>query len=268
MEIKDIIKQLRENDEFSVKSPNNEQLNADFRQVLEVFIAANHSHDLDGSTLICSIHDSFPSHHSCVACNLHENAKLLERFLLYAEVLPSVNYSFTTLLLLMYLLIERIHVYLELTKIPDSYQAKYFQVFKEIKQWANFLKHPKSFMLALHPQWQYKGMSEDFLDKPRKSTVVIDSAFVKQYYSGDQNNEKLYKLLAQNVDVIVLFPNPVDLMERFTQAQKKFVSMIAENEMVREMLESQTMKKDLFSSTKEDTVLTASTAAHTNGKTS
>jgi hypothetical protein len=254
-QLKELIEELRGNDEHQVNYPSDEQLNGDFRQVLEIFIAANHSPDLDGNTLMCSIHDSFPSHHTCVACNLQENVKLLERFLLYAEVLPSVNYSFTTLLLLMYLLIERIHVYFELTKIPDSYQAKHFQVFREIKYWANFLKHPKSFMLVLHPQWQYEGMSETFRDKPRKSTVIIDSTFVKQYYSGDQNNGKLYKLLARKGDVIVLFPNPVDLMKRFTQAQKKFVSLIAENEMVREMLESETMEKELFSSAQEDNTL-------------
>jgi hypothetical protein len=252
METKDIIAQLRESDDFAVNSPEDKQLRDDFRQVLEIFIEANHSPDLNGNTLMCSIHDSFPSHHTCVACNLQENAKLIERFLLYAEVFPSINYSFTTLLLLLYLLIERIHVYFELTKIPDSYQSKHFQVFKEIKYWANFLKHPKSFMLVLHPGWHYEGMDKETCWHPMtKNTVIINSNFVKQYYAGDQNNAKLYKLLARKDNVVVLFPNPIDLIKRFTQAQKKYVAIIAENEMVREMLESETMEKELFSPAQE-----------------
>lgn len=255
MTVNERIEWLREHDDFIVNSPvHNKQLKHDFRQVLEIFVEANHGQGQDGNTLMCSIHDSFPSHHTCVACNLQENAKLLERFLLYADVFPSINYSFTTLLLLMYLLVERIHVYFELTKIPDSYQSKHFQVFKEIKQWANFLKHPKSFMLVLHPDWQYQGMDEFTKYNNSNENIVIDSAFVKQYYSGDQSNAKLYKLLARKENVIVIFPNPVDLMRRFTKAQKKFVSIIEENEMVREMLESETMAKELFSAPQDDAI--------------
>jgi hypothetical protein len=88
----------------------------------------------------------------------------------------------------------------------------------------------------------------EYSDVPNLSSksVVINSAFVKEYYAGDQNNPKLYKLLARKDEVLVLFPNPVDLMRRFTNALQKFVSVISENELVREMLESETRIKELF----------------------
>jgi hypothetical protein len=242
----EIITELRSNHRNACDSYYTLQIREDFTKVLEIFIEANYQDGMEESTLMCSIHDSFPRHHSCIACNLQENARLVERFLLYPYGLTDIHYACTTLLMLLYLLVERINEYLAISNVPESYKKRHFQVFQEIKQWANFLKHPKSFMLVLHPQWTYQGSSKNENDYVTKERVIIDSAFVNEYYRSDENKLKLYKTLARKDDVVVTFPNPVELMRRFTEAQLKFVKVIAENEMVREMLESETMVKEHF----------------------
>lgn len=247
MSTSDIIEQLRMSHQDSCEMPYTSQVRADFTKALEIFIESNYSNGLEGNTLMCSIHDSFPSHHSCVACNLNENTRLIERFLLYPDKLQDLHYACTTLLILLYLLVERVYEYFSLVKLPDPYRHRHFQVFQEIKHWANFLKHPKSFMLVLHPIWEYEGLGDNNSYHATSERTVINTAFVKEYYRSDANNIKLYKLLARKEEVVVLFPNPVNLMERFVKAQEKFVATIAENEMVREMLESETMHKEHFS---------------------
>jgi hypothetical protein len=241
------IEQLRQIHQKNCQWPRTSQLREDFNKVLEIFIESNYGKGLESNSLMCSIHDSFPSHHSCIACNLNENARLIERFLLYPDSHDDLQYACTTLLMLLYLLVERIYEYFSLAKLPDSYRQRHFQVFQEVKHWANFLKHPKSFMLVTHPIWGYEGMQEpNFWGEATPNRVEIDTAFVKEYYRSDANNIKLYKLLARKDDIFVSFPNPVTLMQRFAKAQEKFVAVIAENEMVREMLESETMRKEHF----------------------
>jgi hypothetical protein len=189
---------------------------------------------------MCSIHDAFPSHHSCVACNLQENVRLIERFLLQTENVSDVHFAFTTFLLLLYLVTERMQLYLEVAQLPEPYRLRHFGVIQEVRHWANFLKHPKWFMLALHPQWAYDGDGISSTSNATPTRVTIDTAFVKDYYRHEADNPKLDRLLARNEDVVVLFPNPVALMTRFSVAQQKLVQVINENDFVRESLESRT----------------------------
>lgn len=165
---------------------------------------------------------------------------------MYPDSHEDLHYACITLLMLLYLLVERIYEYFSLIKLPDSYRQRHFQVFQEVKHWANFLKHPKSFMLVTHPVWEYEGLQETNSQQTNPKRIVIDTNFVKEYYRSDANNIKLYKVLARQENVLVVFPNPVSLMRRFTEAQEKFVAVITENEMIREMLESETMRKEHF----------------------
>lgn len=238
---------------FDLDGAQAAHLRADFKEALGVFLATNYPQGVEKGTLMCSIHDAFPSHHSCVACNLQENARSIERYLLQFEGFDDVNHHYTPYLLLLYLLVERIHTYFDLVALPPSYRARHFHVFQEVKCWANFLKHPKSFMLVLHPVWHYKGLPAGaHAVASQGAPTLINSAFVKQYYSGDKNNRKLYELLARKDEVTVEYPHPVDLTTRFVKALQKFVDVIAENEMVREVLESETMVKQHFSTEETD----------------
>lgn len=227
----------------SIESHYAEQIRVDFERVLEIFVAANYPEGMDSSTLMCSIHDAFPSHHSCIACNLQDNVRLLERFLLQAGNVSDTHFTFTTFLLLLYLLTERIQVYIEMAELPESYRLQHFSVIQEIRHWANFLKHPKGFMLVTHPQWEYEGSMWESSSRATKDRITINTAFVKDYYRHDANNKTLEKILARQSDVVVLFPNPVDLMNRFVEMQQKFIGLINENKFVRDMLERHTKER-------------------------
>ena len=243
------INALTELNQRSTETSHAEALRRDFWKVLEVFVAANYPQGIKGSTLMCSIHDAFPSHHSCIACNLNEYTKLIERFLLQVGNISDTQFALTTFLLLLYLATERIQVYLELAELPDSYCSQHFGIIQEIRHWANFIKHPKSFMLVVHPLWEYEGTTWDSAWKSTTERVIIDTAFVKQYYRHDANNNKLDKILARKNDVVVMFPNPVELMTRFVEVQQKLISLINNNQFVRDMLESQTKQRHYFAST-------------------
>ncbi|MGI4871500.1 MAG: hypothetical protein ACRYFX_10015 [Janthinobacterium lividum] len=244
------IEHLKEPSWSYLDAEQKDQFQHDFKESLKLFILANYvdkgySHD----TIMCSIHDAFPSHHSCVACNLQPGTQAIERFLLRYDSFTDVRFDYSQFIMLLYLLVENVNTYLDLINMPQAYRARHFQVFQEVKYWANFLKHPKSFMLVLHPSWTYKGLRQGWQNGGK---IIIDSAFTREYYSGDKKNPKLYEVLARRSDVAVSFPNPVELTKQFMRALQKFVAVINENEMAREMLESETMVKRHFSAENED----------------
>ncbi|RZK44440.1 MAG: hypothetical protein EOO61_03790 [Hymenobacter sp.] len=227
----------------AIDSPHAEQIRGDFEKVLEIFVAANYPEGVEGNTLMCSIHDSFPSHHSCIACNLQDNVRLLERFLLQAGNVSDIHFTFTTFLLLLYLIGERIQVYIEMAELPESYRLQHFGVIQEIRHWANFIKHPKAFMLVVHPQWEYEESVYESSSRATKGRVTIDTAFVKDNYRHEADNKALEKVLARQNDVVVLFPNPISLMSRFVEMQQRFIGLISENKFVRDMLERRTKER-------------------------
>ncbi|MBF0694648.1 MAG: hypothetical protein IR153_06285 [Flavobacterium sp.] len=132
--------------------------------------------------------------------------------------------------------------------LPEEYRLKHFQVLQKVKHWANFLKHPKAFMLVHHPNWTFENKtSKWFPEEPEFKKPIINTSFVQKYYSGDKKNEELYKALIRKSDLTVLFPDPAELMNEFVAAQKKFVELIDKNEIVREYLNDKATIEDHFS---------------------
>ena len=208
---------------------------------------------------MCSIHNSFKDGHNCVACNLNVNSELIIKFLLQYKEFGDVNLTFTNFILLLYLLVERYNEYFNLLTLQESYRLRYFQVFQEIKWWANFLKHPKAFMLVHHPVFVYNTMkynseqdNYELIEEAKKNGSIIDTEFVKEYYSGDKNNPKLYQKLTKKENFLVIYPDPISLITKFVDAQKKFVATIAENEIIREILESKATIKTYFEGENEE----------------
>ena len=232
----------------------NKALHNKFKKVLEIYLKAHYPDGVDNPSLMCSIHNSFNNGgHNCVGCNLNVNSELLISFLIQYKEFRDINLAFTNFILLLYLLVERYNAYFNLLTLEESYRSKYFQIFQEIKWWANFLKHPKSFMLVHHPIYVYKTMKynteqEDFkqIEDAIKTESLIDTKFVKEYYSGPKNNSELYEKLSKKENFLVVFPDPVPLITKFVTAQKKFVSIIAENKTLRELLESEATIKTYF----------------------
>lgn len=232
-----------------------------FEKVLDIFVVAHYcgqdDDDKEYDTLFCNIHSNFTQGHNCVACNLNSSNRLIQIFLLEYKNFYDSKLIFTNFILLLYLQVEVCNEYFNIMSIPENYRLKHFQIFQEVKYWANFLKHPKGFMLVHHPNWSFEGrISKRFPEsKLKKSNPMLDSEFIKKYYSGDKNNNELYKILIRKENLDVIFPNPINLITKFTEAQKKFAEIISKNEIVREMLNDKTTLEEYFSQTEDNASL-------------
>lgn len=86
------------------------------------------------------------------------------------------------------------------------------------------------------------------------NSPVIDTAFANKYYRGDKNNNELSRKLGSNQELEVIFQNPLTLIERFCEAQKKFVFLIKENQIIRELLDDKASIRDYYDSLSDDEV--------------
>ncbi|HXA01651.1 MAG TPA: hypothetical protein VNW99_06670 [Cytophagaceae bacterium] len=148
-------------------------------------------------------------------------------------------------ILFSYLLVERFEEIFRIVKLPEAYRLRHFQIFGIIKRWTNFLKHPKAFILVHHPEYYFENEIE-LEHNDKNNMIIIDQEFIDIYYSGDKENNKLYSILKNKNNVVVLLPNLPDLMSEFCKAQKKFIDIISNNEVFRETLDEQSTLKDYF----------------------
>ncbi|MCB9247028.1 MAG: hypothetical protein H6606_11450 [Flavobacteriales bacterium] len=210
-----------------------------FKEIFELFIQANYPDDKD--TLMCSIHESFNDDgHNCVACNLESNVQLAVNFLKSHRSFTSPDAVFASYIWHLYMLTTRIEEYLDILQIPESARNRKFKVFGVIRRWTNFVKHPKAFMFVHHPVYAFKNTPTELDFKiidPTEFEIVIDDEFVKEFYTNGTKNSKLHGRLNKKEGVLVQFPDPLEMIKEFIEAQKNFVNLIANNEMVREILE-------------------------------
>ncbi len=220
------------------------ELKKDFEKTLVKFIEF-HNFKIRGNydTFFCNIHSNFKDGHNCVACNLNDSNRRIENFLLGYRLFTDIHTTMTNYIFLLYLQTECIFEYINYLQLQTSYIQKKFQILFTIKRWANFLKHPKSFMLVHHPVWDYKKDLKIFVNK---NTPIIDTEFVQKYYSGDSKNKELMRELINKKDLTVLYPNPYDLIVEFCDAQKKFSDLISKNQIIREILDDTATIKEYY----------------------
>ncbi len=217
-----------------------------FQEVNEYFEGVNYPPNK--TSLMCSIHNTFKIEegHNCVACNLEKSSKLIAHNLRSYLHFQTTEMVFPNFIFPIYLMVERMEEYLNIMELQRSIREKNFKVFSLIKQWANFTKHPKAFMLVHHPTFIFEDfeLPENHPDYKKKSEyeIVIDNDFVKEYYSGGSNNKKLYDKLIRKEDVLVMYPDPLKLIQDFCKAQTYFVSLICENKVFQDLLSEKATK--------------------------
>lgn len=220
------------------------ELKTVFKEVLIKFLQHHFVDDKEYDSLFCTIHNNFKEGHNCVACNLHESNRRIEQFLLNYKHFTETYCVLTSFILLLYLQAENILLYIGIIELPKDQIKQYFQPFITVKRWANFLKHPKTFLLVHHPFWRYED--NESLVNTTISGEIIDTMFVNRYYGGPNHNEELFEKLLKKKDITVVFPNPVIFIEQFCQAQKKFVDLIQQNKTYRDLLENKATIHDFY----------------------
>ena len=198
---------------------------------------------------LCKIHDAFggleKSHHNCVGCNFAEMTNSIRFVLQRYESLNELDIStfYSDYLLWLYLFIERIEMIFEIISLPESYRMRHFTVFRQIRRWANFIKHPGYFILVHHPQYFLDG--DKNFDR-KFFQVTIDSKFVYEHFGRDQDNKSLRRELTNKKNVAVLFPEPLHLTKEFCAKVMLFMSIICENKVYREILGEQSTYENYF----------------------
>jgi hypothetical protein len=208
----------------------------------------------DSAPIVCQIHDAFGGmngvHHNCLGCNFAESVGSIYNFLAEYKQKKSVQQDFVIYILLQYLLVERIEIVFDILQVPENHKDKHFKVFKQIRKWANFIKHPKAFILTHHPEYSYEGSGFDF---GKEFSLVINEQFVERYYKGAKNpddqkkiNKELLDKLKNKRDILVEFPDMYKLTEKLCYSIEKFVQLIVKNEIYVEILNDETTISNYF----------------------
>lgn len=215
------------------------------------------SEDVD--TLMCSINQAFgefhTNGHNCLGCNLQDDVDWIESFLeqaneknyFYGKM--HIEFFFKSYLFHLYLLTEKIFEIKKIIGLPMSYKEKEFEVFRTIKLWANFFKHPKAFILTHHPKYFFDNNLET-IEKLEKNSdnKIIDLKFIKKYYSGEDRNKykNLTSELRNNSNVKVILPSIDILTKDFCNACAIFIEVIKENKAYKEILSDLTTLENFF----------------------
>jgi hypothetical protein len=200
-------------------------------------------------SVMCKLHEPFGSlindKHNCLGCNFAESTGQIRDFFIreLSDPRKDVNDIMTDLTIKCYLLIERIYIIFDIINLPLEYRFKYFGVFQRIHKWANFIKHPKAFILVHHPEHYIEGIPGF---DPSRFDVIVNQSFVDEFYSGPDKNKKLFDRLNNQTKVAVLYPDPETLISDFCAAAHKFVEVIKNNEVYIEILDSKTTYENYY----------------------
>ena len=208
--------------------------------------------------IFCDLHDpkiydaDDDKSHNCIGCNLNEYSQILVNSLRTEQNFLSEYELFSRFIINAYILTERIRVYTKILKISDEDYNKTYPTMRCIMKWANFIKHPKAFMLVHSPEYSFDG-TDEYLEKiANKNYTKIEQAFIDKFYSGPTNNNELYTTLTNQRDVLVVFPDPILLSNSFTIECLSFIQSILTTEDYRKTLKDGTTLENYFSEPDED----------------
>lgn len=156
--------------------------------------------------------------HCAIFCNLSDDFIELQEFLLVSENLERNPFKIYTLLLNS--IIEKVNIIKKITGIKES-----FKNLSKIRKWANFFKHPKSFLLVHYPIYVYGSHIAN-----TTNTILIDTEFISKYYKDKEYDADLKYILTNKVDIEVLVPNLKDLTQGFCDDINKLIGLIKNNQ--------------------------------------
>lgn len=194
--------------------------------------------------LACDLYDahvSSPDEHSCLGCNLNDSVQELAAFLADDTGAVGAMTRFSMYLYLVNILWERIVDVCETVNLPPELWrdgAHLFPSFKTARAWANFAKHPGFFGMGIHhpvflvadgPGTQDAIHADTIRSRSAEPEwVLIDTAFVKEYWSGDHTGREARSKLSAPFTACVLFPSPFELSRGICSEFESFVRRMTE----------------------------------------
>lgn len=218
-------------------------------QFRDAFLILQQEAIVDNDPVMCQLHDAFGTydtfHHNCLGCNFADSTWLIHNFLRTYELQETIQYAYSTLIILAYLLVERIDTFFNAIELNKAYRDQHFKILLEIRRWANFLKHPKAFLLTHHPTFTFYSSPKNG-GLRENASVVIDRAFIDKYYANDEKNKELYRELENKENVLVVFPDAVWLVQNLCEAMHNCVAIIRDNPVYRAVVETRTTFYDYW----------------------
>ena len=198
---------------------------------------------------ICDLHNitqnEHNTNHNCLACNFAETVislKVIAQSLVHIQEHDSVTAK-QTYIIWMYLLFERMEEIFKLISLPMEYKTTRFPIGKLIKNWANFLKHPKAFLLTHHASYKDVDINENI----NENVININDDFIQKYYNGDKHNASLYQTISNNTNIRVIMPDINKLTIGLGRELKLLKNIIAENPIYQSVLKDKTVLENYFS---------------------
>lgn len=184
--------------------------------------------------------------HACIACNLNDSLEKIHRFLDQNESKEDIEYSFTIYVLLLYLLVEKMHTIFKYIGISYEYVEEKWKVLIEIRKWANFIKHPKGFLFAHHPEYHFEDepISQEHVDWKK-----IDFAnFVEPLYKREDPDKfkQTIRQFANKENLLVIIPCPERIAKELNIVCRKFCEKIKDNKHFQEILKADSVLENYY----------------------
>ncbi len=179
------------------------------------------------------------SSHNCIACNLNETLSYTLDSIRNTPSYAYVEHYYCFVIQSLYLTAERVlsvsKSAFQIDEIVDSYPTT-----MQIRKWANFFKHPKSFLFCHHPDYFIDGFDNDDLEN---YDLIIDSTFIEVYYKDGSKNQELKENLENKQNVAVIFPKIDRLFKDFHVELNLFLNDLNDNpELVEELINRATIE--------------------------
>ena len=205
--------------------------------------------------LMCELHDIFAGpesrNHNCLGCNFDE---MVDQILKFLFVCQNTSGYFTTqqaisiYVLLLNAVWERMGDVFEIISLPKSYCVRYFGAFITSRRWANFFKHPKAFAwMVHHPEYTYENSTHSLTLVNDQSYKKVNDDFVKKYYASENSKGLTGEFTGHENKVVVVLPDIESLTADICTCLEKFVEIVGENRVYREILDEKSTVENYFS---------------------
>lgn len=229
-----------------------ESLSLKFYEALEIY--KDSAFYKDHVPILCQIHDAFGGnkgeHHNCLGCNFAESQELILNFLEKSDQYSDIKEAVTIYILTLYLLVERMDTVMDMVQVPTVYKEKHFKVFQQIRKWANFIKHPKAFILTHHPEYDFEDSG---IEWEKEFTITMNDQFINEYYKGESDpvkqkakNKDLYDKLRNQKNIKVVFPDIAKLMKKLCHSINAFKDLILQNQVYIDILNDESTIANYF----------------------
>lgn len=198
----------------------------------------------------CKLHEILSTRetdHNCIGCNLNDILSYSRRGLESSLLFNSSSHILTSLIINLYLVVERIDTILNIIELNSAHREDNFKALNRIRKWANFIKHPKAFILCHHPIYTFQGCQHNSA-LHKYNPIRIDDTFIITYYSDNEKNVALFNILENKENVLVVFPAVQKLIMEFVSEILHFNAVLRGNDVYRHVLADRTTFLDYWAS--------------------